>query len=302
MQDSGEQPQASITHEAGSSKSRLQSPTTASHSSRYPATYASILRDRSVSTLLGQEGRLAGVEHLTISKPPQELWGLIGLKSYEVQELLNVFFDWQYVPLFAVNRNSMEQAFFEGKGDSCYPALLRSVLCLACRSLDGYDTESSFYVNLGGRLFQEAKSLLCDISDSKGGYLSDAQACGLLAIHQLGSHEFSDALFLIEKCVGMLINLARKTSNVEVRDLSIIDWTSALSTCLHGAMALCRSVSCVTIIRISRPTLCSAYAHRIIHLVFDYLYAHPKSKNPSTNLRPTDKSVLEGTWCMLRIK
>ena len=252
---SGEQPQAPRAYEAGGSKSsageRLntprhvsQSPTTASHYSHYSTADALILLDRSVFTLLGQEGRLTGVEHHpTIFKSPEEPWGLIGLKSHEVQALLNVFFDWQYIPLFAVDRNALERDFVEGKGSSCSPALLRSILCLACRSLDGYDTESSFYVNLGGRLLQEAKSLLYDTTDTKGGDLSDAQACGLLAIHQLGTHEKSDALVLIEKCVGMLFTLARKTSNAEVWNLSTIDWTSALSTCLHGAMALCRSVS-----------------------------------------------------------
>ena len=271
-QDFGEQSQPPRAYEAGSSRSSigegpdttrpvLQSPTTASHS-HYSAAYASMLPDRSVFTLQSQEGRLTGVEqHPTIFKPPEKPWNLIGLKSYEVQELLNVFFDWQYVPLFAVDRSSMERDFVQGKRDSCSPALLRAVLCLASRSLAGYDAEASFYVNLGGRLSQEAKDLLYDPDDPRDEDLPDAQACGLLAIHQLGGHDRSDALDLIEKCVGMLVNLTRKISKAEVgEDLAIINWTSALSTYLHGAVALCRSVLYIALVAI-----CSADVALTLH-------------------------------------
>ena len=147
----------------------------------------------------------------------------------------------------------MEPDFVEGKGKSCFPSLLKSILCLTCRSLDGYDTESSFYVNLGGRLFHESKSLLYDTTDLKGEELPDAQACGLLAIHQLGSHDKSDALFLIEKCVGMLVTLAWKTPNANLCNFSTIDWTSEVSTCLHGSITRCRWVSQIRLYRCSSP-------------------------------------------------
>ena len=253
-QGSGDQHQAPRAYEAGNpgwrtgellatTRPMLQSPTTvASHSSHYSTAYASILPSSSIFTIPSQEGRVMGAgQHPTILNPPEEPWGLIGLKSYEMQELLNDFFDWQYVPLFAVDRTSMERDLVQGRRDSCSPALLRSVLCLACRSLAGYDIEASFYVNLGSRLSQEARDLLYEPKDSKEEDLPDAQACGLLAIHQLGGHNKSDALVLIKKCVGMLVNLTQKASETDVGEkLSTIDWTSALSTCLHGAVALCR--------------------------------------------------------------
>lgn len=145
----------------------------------------------------------------------------------------------------------MERDFVRGKRDSCSPALLRSVLCLASRSLAGYDAEASFYVNLGGRLSQEAKDLLYEPEEPRDEDLPDAQACGLLAIHQLGGHDKRDALDLIEKCVGMLVSLTRKSSNADVGgELSIVDWTSPLSTYLHGAVALCRSVVHMIIVAI----------------------------------------------------
>lgn len=162
----------------------------------------------------------------------------MGLNFRQVEELLDVFFDWQYIPLFCVDREDLERDFSEGKHEHCSPALIRAILSLACRSLGGYDADYSFHVNLGGRLHDEAIELLEDSKSASHG-LPDALALGFLAIHQLGSRDNKDALRLAEQCVSMLISLHQKDSQIHL-DASEISWASKLSTCLHGAVSLLR--------------------------------------------------------------
>lgn len=119
----------------------------------------------------------------------------------------------------------------------CSPALIRVILCLACRSLSGYDKISSFHVNLGGRLLHEAKEILHEKKNCRDG-LPNAQALSLLAVHELGSHDMREALDLVEECVYMLTSLRLKEAPVD--QIAILSWTSAVSTCLHGAISLAR--------------------------------------------------------------
>lgn len=166
-----------------------------------------------------------------------EEWGIVGLDIHQIHDLLDVFFDWQYIPLLFVDKDLFVQDFTSGKNTHCSPALIRALLCLACRSLSGYDKASSFHVNLGGRLLHEAKEILRDEKNSRDS-LPNAQALSLLAVHQLGSHDMRDALDLVEQCVCMLASLRLKEAPVD--QVATLSWTSAVSTCLHGAISLAR--------------------------------------------------------------
>ena len=164
-------------------------------------------------------------------------WGIVGLDIHQIHDLLNVFFDWQYIPLLFVDKGLFVQDFTSGKDTYCSPALIRVILCLACRSLSGYDKISSFHVNLGGRLLHEAKEILHEKKNCRDG-LPNAQALSLLAVHELGSHDMREALDLVEECVYMLTSLRLKEAPVD--QIAILSWTSAVSTCLHGAISLAR--------------------------------------------------------------
>jgi hypothetical protein len=179
-------------------------------------------------------------ESSRIDDPSQEPWELIGLDLPKITSLLDVFFNWQYLPLFYVNREALEKDFLAGKHENCSRALIRSIICLACRSIDGYDAVSSYHVNLGGRLLQETTTLLDDPKETTTSQ-PNAQAYGLLALHELGTTRKHEAIAHVEAGVRMLLTLYSEESSRDL-DVSTITWSSPLSTCLQGSVALARYV------------------------------------------------------------
>lgn len=182
-----------------------------------------------------------GLKNVTVkdSEVAHAPWGVFGLDVGQMYELLNGFFDWQYLPLLSVDQESFMQDFSNEEGDNCSPALLRAMLCITCRALSGYDDASSFHVNLAGRLMYECIGILEESKGSKD-CLPDAQALGLLAVHQLGSHDNSDALNLIDECVRVLARLRLEEAAAD--QLPTLSWSSEISKNLQGAILLARYV------------------------------------------------------------
>lgn len=131
-------------------------------------------------------------------------WGVSGLTAQQLRRLLSVFFEGgQYMAFLSVDRDAFMRDFLGGGDECCSPALVRAVLCQACRAVAGYDAAYSFLVNLGDRLFDESKSTLGRMASTRFA-VPDAQALGLLALHELGAGRETEAVELAEKAVGRI--------------------------------------------------------------------------------------------------
>ncbi|KAI6777707.1 Fungal trans [Emericellopsis cladophorae] len=138
----------------------------------------------------------------------QSQWDLTVVEPDDLQKLMYTFFDAQCFPLFTIDRRLFTDDFLANRNEHCSPALLRAILSLACRIEGGYDAQESHYVNLGDRMFHESRALLSAEGPSRFS-LPNAQAFGLLAIHQLARYNQQDTLDLMEEGIYVLGVIAR---------------------------------------------------------------------------------------------
>ena len=172
----------------------------------------------------------------------QRAWSISGLTVDQLRHLLGAFFECQYIPFFTIDRDMFMRDFVGGSDEYCSPALVRALLCQACRLVAGYDAAYSFLVNLGNRLFDESKSALNMITSSKFA-VPDAQALGLAALHELGAGRETEALGLAEKAVER-INAARGKDGQSDQSWSRpIGSSSNTNTVLLGTVTLARYAS-----------------------------------------------------------
>lgn len=161
---------------------------------------------------------------------------LVVLPYHLVKESVDTFFDRQYLPFPVINRELFMQDFLTGRHGHCSPALLRSICCLSCRILGGYDSTRSQHAALGNRLFEEATRLLKAADKSKY-VIPDAQALGLLSLHQLGLGGYAEARELADESVRR-IDIQYRQQGEEQRVNSSLQTTRATS--LFGAISLAR--------------------------------------------------------------
>ncbi|KAG9254301.1 uncharacterized protein F5Z01DRAFT_674052 [Emericellopsis atlantica] len=140
----------------------------------------------------------------------QSQWDLTVVETGDLQKLLYTFFDAQCFPLFTIDRQLFTDDFMANRNEHCSPALLRAILALACRIEGGYDALESHYVNLGDRMFHESRALLAAGGPSRFS-LPNAQAFGLLAIHELARYNQQDTLDLMEE--GVIARIACSSIN-----------------------------------------------------------------------------------------
>ena len=152
-----------------------------------------------------------------------------------VRGFLDTFFSRQYLPFPAINRGLFMQDFYTGRRRYCSSALLRSICCLSCRILGGYDGRSP-HAALGTRLFDEASRLLKLASESEYS-IPDAQALSLLALHQLGLGAYSEARELADESVRRIEFQCRQQDEEPCGDAS---FPAAQATTLFAAISLAR--------------------------------------------------------------
>lgn len=161
---------------------------------------------------------------------------LVVLPYQLVKQSIDIFFNRQFLPFSAINRDLFVHDFHAGKRSYCSPALLRSICCLSCRILGGYDSSISQHAALGSRLFDETARLL-SLADESKYTIPDAQALGLLSLHQLGLGEYAEARDFADESVRR-IDFQYRQENEERRGDSPSQATQA--TNLFGAISLAR--------------------------------------------------------------
>ena len=145
-------------------------------------------------------------------------------------ELLEIFFQEQYTPFPTIVKDLFWDDFKAGKKDYCSIALVRIMCCLACRIKDGYSP--GLDVSLGNQLWDEALRLVRSVNS--GNSIPNAQALGLMSLHQLGAGQYESAWALANESVGRLALLFADMDQ-EIRLKS-----SVQATTLYGAIALAR--------------------------------------------------------------
>ena len=128
---------------------------------------------------------------------------LMTLPPNLIVDLTDAFFTWHAAPFPAIQRSQFISDFLSQQTEHCSPALIRIISCLGCRALGGHDTSHSTYASLGNRLFEESRMLLAHAPVS----VPDVQACGLLALHQLGIGKYGDAAELAEEGVKRMASM-----------------------------------------------------------------------------------------------
>lgn len=145
-------------------------------------------------------------------------------------ELLEMFFQEQYTPFPTIAQDLFWDDFMAGKKDYCSIALVRIMCCLACRIRHGYDLGPE--VSLGNQLWDEASRLIRTINSENS--IPNAQALGLMSLHQLGAGQYESAQALADEGVARLAQLfANLDQEIQLKN-------SVQATTLYGAIALAR--------------------------------------------------------------
>ena len=145
-------------------------------------------------------------------------------------DLLEIFFREQYTPFPTIVKDLFWGDFMAGRRDYCSIALIASMCCLACRIKDGYDIGPS--VSLGNQLWDEASRLIRTVNSDNS--IPNAQALGLMSLHQLGAGQYESAQALADESVARLAQLfADLDQEIRLKN-------SLQATTLYGAIALAR--------------------------------------------------------------
>lgn len=145
-------------------------------------------------------------------------------------ELLEMFFQEQYTPFPTIAKDLFWDDFMAGNKDYCSIALVRIMCCLACRIRHGYDLGPE--VSLGNQLWDEASRLIRTVNSENS--IPNAQALGLMSLHQLGAGQYESAQALADEGVARLAQLfADLDQEIQLKN-------SVQATTLYGAIALAR--------------------------------------------------------------
>ena len=145
-------------------------------------------------------------------------------------ELLEIFFQEQYSPFPTIVKDLFWDDFTTGKKDHCSIALVRIMCCLACRVKDGYDLGAG--VSPGNQLWDEASRLVRTVNPQNS--IPNAQALGLMSLHQLGAGQYESARALADESVARLALLfANLDQEIRLKN-------SVQATNLYGAIGLAR--------------------------------------------------------------
>ena len=145
-------------------------------------------------------------------------------------ELLEIFFQEQYIPFPIIVRDLFWADFMAGEKHYCSIALVRIICCLACRIRNEYDLGPGF--SLSNQLWNETSRLVGAVNFENS--MPNAQTLALMSLHQLGTGQYGSAQVLAEASVARLALL--------FSDLDNEFWSknSVEATALYGAIALAR--------------------------------------------------------------
>ena len=171
------------------------------------------------------------ISHLTdigVERNNEARWKVMPFEA--THELLEIFFRGHYTPFPTIVKDLFWDDFMAGKRDYCSIALIASMCCLACRIKDGYDIGPS--VSLRNQLWHEASSLIRTVNSDDS--IPNAQALGLMSLHQFGAGQYESAQALADESVSRLAQLFADL------DQEILLKSSVQATTLYGAIALAR--------------------------------------------------------------